>query len=144
MPKSKVMRFVRLPIDGGNVPDSHKSCNSKDFSAVIVSNTSGSVPVSVLPVKSRCVSAVKLPIDAGMVPEMSHVPAGRSSRYVKLTRFPMESGIIPPAPVDTVPAFSVAKIPVMYPALLHLKSPDPAELAPYPVQYVVAHVESRG
>jgi hypothetical protein len=65
------MRFVRLPIDGGIVPHIHSSYKPKYFRPVNVSKTSGSVPVSVFPVRSRFVSEVKLPIDAGIVPDMS-------------------------------------------------------------------------
>ncbi len=94
---------------------------------------------------SKVVSQVKLPILLGMVPVNRFAPLALSFKYVRFVSVPMSGGISAAGPKERDPPPDHTGMPVMYPALLHLKRPVPPVLPPKDVQVAAAaHVEYRG
>ncbi len=116
----------------------------KVVSAVKLPSESGSVPFNCWFPISKVVSKVKLLRVLGMVPVNLFDPEMLNFAYVRLVRDPISGGIMAPVLKEMLPEVDDTGMPVMYPALLHLKRP-PETLPPKDVQRSAdAHVEYLG
>ncbi len=117
----------------------------KVVSAVKLPSESGSVPLNCWFPISKVVSKVKLPRVLGMVPVNLFDPVTPNFAYVRLVRDPISGGIMAPGFKEMLPEVDDTGMPVMYPALSHLKRPEPPVLPPKDVQVAAAaHCEYRG